>query len=71
MVGGDVAYIHDSVLLPASGPAAEEMRFRLRGGVNYVYGMSNFFYGVTYLSEEFVGQDEGQLVGSMSMMLRF
>lgn len=69
--GGDVAYVGDSVLLPSAGPEAETLRYRVRGGVNYAFGPSNFFYGVTYVSEEFVGQDEGQLVGSMSLMLRF
>ncbi|HID67344.1 MAG TPA: DUF2219 family protein [Roseibacterium sp.] len=69
--GGDVAFVGDSVLLPTSGPAIEDTRYRVRGGVNFAFGPSNFFYGVTYLSEEFVGQSEGQLVGSMSLMLRF
>jgi hypothetical protein len=69
--GADVAYVADSVLLPAGGPEAEDTRFRARGGVNYAFGPSNFFYGVTYLSEEFVGQPEGQLVGTMALMLRF
>lgn len=69
--GADIAYVNNSVLLPSTGPDAEDMRFRLRGGVNHAFGPSNFFYGITYLSEEFVGQDEGQLVGSLSLMLRF
>ncbi len=69
--GGDVAYVSESVLFPAAGPDAEEIRYRLRGGVNYAFGPSNFFYGVTYMSEEFEGQPEGQLVGSLSLMLRF
>jgi len=70
-VGGDVAYVGDSVLLPDRGPEAEAMRVRLRGGVNYDFGPSNFYYGVTYLSEEFEGQYEGQLVGTISLMLQF
>ena len=71
-VGGDLAYVGESVLLPSNGPAeAEDLRFRLRGGVNYEFGPSNMFYGVTYLSEEFVGQDEGQLIGSLSLTLQF
>lgn len=70
-LGGDAAYIGNSALLPSNGPDAENMRYRLRGGVNHAYGPSNFFYGITYLSEEFEGQGEGQLVGTMSLMLRF
>ncbi len=69
--GGDLAFVGNSVLLPDAGPDAEDMRYRVRGGVNYAFGPSNFFYGVTYMSEEFVTQPEGQLVGTMSLMLRF
>jgi hypothetical protein len=69
--GGDVAYVGDSVLLPRDGPDAESIRYRLRGGVNYAFGPADLFYGVTYLSEEFEGQDEGQLEGTLSLMLRF
>ncbi len=69
--GGDVAYVHESVLLPDNGPAPEDIRFRLRGAAHYGFGPVDFSYGVTYLSEEFVGQEEGQLVGSLSMLLRF
>jgi hypothetical protein len=69
--GGDIAYVGQSVLLPSAGPEAESVRLRARGGVNFAFGPSSFFYGVTYLSEEFEGQYEGQLVGSMSLNLRF
>lgn len=69
--GADVAYVNSSILLPDTGPAPEDMRFRLRGGVNHSLGPADFSYGITYMSEEFVGQDEGQLVGTVSLMLRF
>jgi hypothetical protein len=29
------------------------------------------FYGLTWLGEEFAGQSEGQLVGSVRLSLRF
>ncbi|ABD53869.1 lipid A deacylase LpxR family protein [Jannaschia sp. CCS1] len=70
-LGADVAYVSDSVLLPENGPAPEDTRYRLRGGVGHGYGPADLFYGVTYLSEEFEGQNEGQLVGTLSLMLRF
>jgi len=54
-----------------TGPDHEDMRYRVRGGVGHGYGPADFFYGVTFLSEEFEGQDEGQLVGTLSLMLRF
>jgi hypothetical protein len=69
--GADVAYVHDSVLLPAEGPDAEDVRLRLRGAAHYGFGPADLSYGVTYLSEEFVTQFEGQLVGTISLMLRF
>lgn len=70
-LGADAAYVSDSVLLPANGPAAEDMRYRVRGGVGHGFGPVDFFYGVTYLSEEFEGQEEGQLVGTLSLLLQF
>jgi hypothetical protein len=70
-LGADAAYVESSVLLPDTGPDHEDMRYRLRGGVGHGYGPADFFYGVTYLSEEFEGQEEGQLVGTLSLMLRF
>ena len=72
LVGGDIAYVDSSVFLPsAAGFEVEETRTRLRAGVNYGFGSSNIFYGVTYMSEEFVGQSEGQLVGSLSIGIDF
>ncbi|OAN81017.1 hypothetical protein A8B78_09935 [Jannaschia sp. EhC01] len=70
-LGADAAYVESSVLLPSDGPDAENLRYRLRGGVGRGYGPADFFYGVTYLSEEFEGQYEGQLVGTLSLMLQF
>ncbi len=69
--GADLAFVGDSVLLPSEGPDAESLRFRLRGGVNYDFGVAHLLYGVTYLSEEFEGQDQGQLVGSIALTLPF
>ena len=72
VVGADAAWVADSVWLPEDrGPAPEAFRHRVRAGVNYGVGDSNFFYGVTYLSEEFEGQPEGQVAGTISVDLRF
>lgn len=72
LLGADIARVEHSVFLPASrGYRVEPQRQRLRAGVNYGFGTNNIFYGVTYMSEEFVGQPEGQLVGSLSVGLRF
>ena len=72
LLGGDIAHVEASAFLPESrGYRVVTDRHRLRAGVNYAVGSSNFFYGVTHLSEEFIGQPEGQLVGSLSLNLRF
>jgi hypothetical protein len=72
LFGADTAWVDSSIFLPESaGFLAEDSRHRIRAGVNYGVGESNFFYGVTYLSEEFVGQPEGQMVGSISIDIRF
>jgi hypothetical protein len=72
LLGADVAAVDQSVFLPEDrGYEAEDVRRRLRAGINYGFGSSNIFYGVTYMSEEFVGQPTGQLVGSLSLGLRF
>lgn len=72
LVGADAAYVASSVFLPDDrGPDLEHRRHRVRAGMNYGIGDNNFFYGVTYLSEEFEGQPEGQVVGTLSVDLRF
>lgn len=72
LVGGDVARVERSVFLPESrGYRASATRHRLRAGVNYGFGASNLFYGVTYLSPEFDAQREGQFVGSLSLVVRY
>lgn len=72
LLGGDIAYVDNSRYLPSDrGYTPEDTRYRLRAGVNYAFGHSNVFYGMTYLSEEFVGQPEGQTVGSLTLALEF
>ncbi|WP_071672438.1 lipid A-modifier LpxR family protein [Nioella nitratireducens] len=72
VLGGDVAYVDSSHYLPSDrGYVLEDTRYRLRAGMNYAFGYSNVFYGLTYLSEEFVGQSSGQTVGSLTVALEF
>ncbi len=72
LFGADFAYVHASEFFPTNrGPTLEDTRTRVRAGVNYGIGTGNLFYGVTYLSEEFVGQSEGQMVGSLTLDFRF
>lgn len=71
VMGGDVARIFDSVYLPQGGIDAEASRERLRSGLYWQGARSDFFSGVTWLSPEFEGQAEGQILGSISLHLKF
>lgn len=71
-LGGDVARVFDTALLPAGGAAvASDSRYRVRAGVHWQGTRAAAFYGLTYLSPEFEAQPEGQLVGALSLNLRF
>ncbi|MEP3346940.1 MAG: lipid A-modifier LpxR family protein [Litoreibacter sp.] len=71
ILGGDIAYVADSQYLDTPGIVPEDMRARLRAGLHQQFRKGSLFYGVTYLSEEFESQPEGQLVGSISASLNF
>lgn len=71
-LGADAAYVANSQYLPSSfGIEAEDTRYRVRAGLLYEGGVGSVFYGATYLSEEFVGQPEGQIVGGLTIRLNF
>lgn len=71
-LGGDVAHVFSSVYLP-DGEAADLRpdRYRLRAGLNWQGKKSSLFYGLTYLSPEFDQQAEGQVVGGLSLHVKF
>ncbi len=72
VLGADIAKVESSIYLPASGGyVLTDTRSRLRAGLHWQSGKRSVFYGVTWLSEEFVGQPEGQLVGSVRIRWRF
>jgi hypothetical protein len=71
VLGGDLTRVLDTALLPTGGVAAEDNRYRLRAGVHWQGRKAATYYGVSYLSPEFTGQPEGQLVGAVSLNLRF
>lgn len=71
-LGGDLAHVFSSALLPEGGAVtASDTRGRLRAGLAWQGQTSSAFYGVTYLTPEFDSQPEGQLVGSVNLNLRF
>ncbi len=72
VLGADIAKVESSIYLPASeGYVLTDTRSRLRAGLHWQSGRRSAFYGVTWLSEEFVGQPEGQIVGSARFSWRF
>lgn len=71
-LGGDVARVFDSTLLPEAGTARlRDTRERLRAGLHWRSESADVFYGVTWLGREFEGQPEGQVLGSLRVNLRF
>ncbi len=71
-LGADLAQVLSSAFLPKGGVAVlTEHRSRARAGVHWQGERAAGFYGVTYLSPEFDGQPEGQVVGSLSINIRF
>ncbi|SLN69944.1 lipid A-modifier LpxR family protein [Roseisalinus antarcticus] len=73
VLGADWTRIDDSLYLPEGGRATlEPDRIRLRAGVHLQMGpQTSFFYGATYLSEEFKEQPEGQVTGSLKFNVNF
>jgi len=72
VLGADIARVGWSAWLPAAdGIVAHKERSRLRAGVELRGQSSGLFYGLTWLSEEFVGQPEGQIVGSLRYRRNF
>lgn len=73
VAGADWAQMGDSVFLPAaSGVQARDQRTRARIGLHWqITPRSSVFYGATWLSEEFVGQGEGQVLGSINLNIGF
>ena len=72
MIGGDMAYVGDSDLLPGSrGVEVRDFRPRARAGFLYEGENAGLFYGVTYLGKEFENQREGQFTGSLSVKFNF
>lgn len=71
-LGADIAWVEDSIYLPESlGYELTDTRQRVRAGAHYKRGRYDVFYGITYLSEEFKAQPEGQFVGTFQARIEF
>jgi hypothetical protein len=72
LVGADVAYVWDSIYLrPFDGVTLEDTRARVRAGFEWQGDALNVFYGVSYLTEEFAAQTEGQGIGAIRLQWQF
>jgi hypothetical protein len=73
VIGADIASVFESSYLPSDmGYAVSDTRARARAGVYWQMGDDvSFFYGATYLGEEFEGQSEGQVLGSLKVNFNF
>lgn len=72
LLGADIAMVDSSIYLPASsGVTPEETRERYRLGVNWQGESRSMYYGATWLSPEFTGQSEGQVVGAVRFRFDF
>jgi hypothetical protein len=70
MAGMDVAAVENSVFLADEG-LAPEPRIRVRGGLRWQGERWSLQYGATWLSPEFAGQREGQVVGLVQLGVSF
>jgi hypothetical protein len=70
--GADIARVWSSEALPIfDGDVVELIRFQGRAGAQLSVSQADVFYGLSWMSPEFDGQPEGQLVGSLNANLRF
>ena len=72
VLGGDFTQVFDSKLLPIGDDATlSDTRTRLRAGLHWQSEKASLFYGLSYLGREFEQQPEGQVLGSLSLNLKF
>lgn len=73
LLGADAAQINNSAYLPENlGYLAESERTRARLGLQWQSASgAGLFYGLTWLSPEFRGQPEGQVLGSLRLDFNF
>jgi len=71
-LGVDVAHVWGSSYLPASsGISHKTWRARVRAGFRSQSENRDVFFGLTWLSPEYEGQPNGQVLGSLSVNSRF
>ena len=73
VVGADIGRVSFSAYLPEDmGYFAEPVRWRARAGLHWQPAPHvSVFYGLAFLSPEFQGQKQGQLIGQLMLNLNF
>ncbi|MCF6444126.1 lipid A-modifier LpxR family protein [Nereida sp. MMG025] len=72
IMGADTAFVNDSAFFTdGTGPEVKDQRSRARVGVDWQGKRMGAYFGLTYLSEEFEGQSEGQVLGSVNLSVSF
>jgi len=72
ILGADIAFVNNSNYLPASlGYTVTAQRTRVRTGFVYEGQQHSMFYGLTWLGPEFQNQNSGQVVGAVTIRMRF
>lgn len=71
-IGADIAYVDSSIYLPtSSGISLENTRHRIRAGLEMQRKKYSIYYGASWLSPEFSGQPEGQVLGAIRIKFDF
>lgn len=72
VLGGDITQVFASKLLPIGDDATlSDTRTRMRAGVHWQGEKATVFYGLSYLGREFEEQPDGQVLGSLSLNMKF
>lgn len=69
--GGDISHVASSAFFHGSSPSMLNRRLRFRTGLHWGQQTKQGFAGLTWLSKEFDGQPEGQILGSVRVILKF
>lgn len=70
-IGGDISQVAHSAFFDGSETPMNKRRLRFRTGLHWGHKTKQGFAGLTWLSKEFSGQPEGQILGSVRLILRF
>lgn len=69
--GGDISHVASSAFFHGSSSSMLNRRLRFRTGLHWGQQTKQGFAGLTWLSKEFEGQPEGQILGSVRVILKF